>query len=128
MQRENRIIPVVGDFAGDHALQSVAKELSKRDLPVLAFYVSNVEQYVMDPPQVEGLGEERGRAAQRTNTATFIRAYLDQGRQHPLQMKGHRTTTVLSSFDHFKWRQRTRGYGSFWQVATDGLATNDAGH
>jgi hypothetical protein len=49
LQRQNRVIPVVGDFAGDHALQAVGKELKRLDVPVSAFYVSNVEQYVMEP-------------------------------------------------------------------------------
>lgn len=124
LQKENRIIPVVGDFAGEHALQAIGQELAKRDLPVLAFYVSNVEQYVMEPPQWKAWVKNVD-ALPSNEHSFFIRAYLDQGRRHPLQMPGHRTATVMTSFDHFKWRQRVRGYGSFWQVATDGIG--DAG-
>lgn len=54
----------------------------------------------------------------------FLRCYLDQGRRHPLQLEGHRTATLLASFDHFKWRNKSRGYGSFFQLVTDGV---DAG-
>lgn len=119
LQQKNRVVPVVGDFAGEHALKAVAAELRRRDLPVNAFYVSNVEQYVMEPDKwrryfanVDALpSDER---------SVFIRCYLDQGRAHPLQMKGHRTATVLQPFDHFEWRQKKRGYGSFWSLATDG--------
>ncbi len=60
---QNRVIPVVGDFAGDHALQASARSFASRDLPVSAFYVSNVEQYVMEPDEVEGVRRERRRPA-----------------------------------------------------------------
>ena len=45
-QLENRLIPVVGDFAGDKALPSVAAYLQARGLKVGAFYTSNVEFYL----------------------------------------------------------------------------------
>lgn len=116
---KNRIIPVVGDFAGEHALKAVAAELRKRDLPVGAFYVSNVEQYVMEPEKWKAY-VSNVTALPSNEKSLFIRCYLDQGRRHPMQMKGHRTVTVLQPFDHFRWRQEKRGYGSFWALATDG--------
>jgi hypothetical protein len=127
LHRKHRIIPVVGDFAGNHALQAVGEELRKRDLPLNAFYVSNVEQYLLEPgkwrPYVANVD-----ALPADERSLFIRCYLDQGRRHPQQMKGHRTATVLQHFDHFKWRQRTRGYGTFWQLAIDGnLGADDDG-
>lgn len=47
MQRENRIIPVVGDFAGSRALSGIAAEVRRRHLLVGMFYLSNVESYLM---------------------------------------------------------------------------------
>jgi len=126
LQRAHRIIPVVGDFAGDHALLEIAKELRRRDLPVSVFYVSNVEQYLLEPDKWKSW--MRNIDALPTNEQSlFVRCYLDQGRKHPLQLAGHRTATVLQSFDHFRWRARTRGYGSFYQLATDGALGDDAG-
>lgn len=46
MQQEDRIIPVVGDFAGSHALRAIAEDLKTDDLQVKAFYTSNVEYYL----------------------------------------------------------------------------------
>ena len=46
MHRRNLIVPVVGNFSGNHALVSVGRWLSERDARVGAFYVSNVEQYL----------------------------------------------------------------------------------
>lgn len=126
MQRENRVIPVVGDFAGDHALQRIGAELKKRDLPVSVFYTSNVEQYLMEPDKWKAWTRNVD-ALPSNEQSLFLRCYLDQGRRHPRQLDGHRTATVVASFDHFKWRSRTRGYGSFFQLVTDGLDT-DAAH
>lgn len=126
MQRENRIVPVVGDFAGEHALRALGAELRKRDLPVSVFYTSNVEQYLMEPDKWQAWGRNID-ALPANEKSLFLRCYLDQGRRHPLQMMGHRTATLLASFDHFKWRNRARGYGSFFQLVTDGIGP-DAGH
>jgi len=45
---ENRIIPVTGDFAGTRALRSIARYLRDHAMIVSAFYVSNVEQYLLE--------------------------------------------------------------------------------
>ena len=46
MESENRIIPIVGDFAGDKALRSVGDYIRKHDSAVSTFYTSNVEFYL----------------------------------------------------------------------------------
>jgi hypothetical protein len=46
MQRNNLIVPVVGNFAGDKALRAVGGWLRERNATVSAFYLSNVEQYL----------------------------------------------------------------------------------
>jgi hypothetical protein len=46
LQRNNLIVPVVGDFAGDKALRAVGRYLRERGATVGAFYTSNVEQYL----------------------------------------------------------------------------------
>ena len=47
MHAENRIIPVTGNFGGGKALKAVADYLQENHLKVTAFYVSNVEQYLL---------------------------------------------------------------------------------
>jgi len=46
MQSENRIIPIVGDFAGDKALRSVGRYVREHGATVSTFYTSNVEFYL----------------------------------------------------------------------------------
>src|SRR5262245_29438513 len=46
LQERNRVIPVVGDFAGPKGLASIGAYLKKNGYSVTAFYTSNVEQYL----------------------------------------------------------------------------------
>ena len=46
LQKKNLIVPVVGNFAGPHALRSVGQYLRNHGATVTAFYTSNVEQYL----------------------------------------------------------------------------------
>jgi len=47
-ERQNRLIPLVGDFAGDKAIVSVARYLKERSAVADVFYLSNVERYLFD--------------------------------------------------------------------------------
>lgn len=120
LEQQNRIVPVVGDFAGEHSLLAIAHELEIRKLPVSVFYVSNVEQYLFEPAKWKHW-VKNVEALPTNEQSLFLRCYLDQGRRHPKQVPGHRTATLLQSFDQFRWRQRARGYSSFWQLVTDGV-------
>jgi hypothetical protein len=46
LEKDNLIIPIVGDFAGPSAIQSVGQYLKEHNATVTAFYLSNVEQYL----------------------------------------------------------------------------------
>jgi hypothetical protein len=46
MEKDNLIIPLVGDFGGMTAIRSVGEYLKDRNATVTAFYLSNVEQYL----------------------------------------------------------------------------------
>jgi len=46
MESENRLVPIVGDFAGDKALRSVGRYLREHCATVASFYTSNVEFYL----------------------------------------------------------------------------------
>jgi len=46
MQLANRIVPVVGDFAGDRTLRSIGDYVRRYGNTIDVFYTSNVEQYL----------------------------------------------------------------------------------
>jgi hypothetical protein len=74
LETDNLIVPVVGDFAGDKTLRSVAQYLKERRLTVKAFYTSDVEQYLFS----QGNAWERffGNVAELPvdGSSTFIRS------------------------------------------------------
>ena len=51
MQRKNLIVPLVGDFAGVKAIRSVGRYLKDHNATVSAFYLSNVEMYILPSAQ-----------------------------------------------------------------------------
>lgn len=51
MQRKNLIVPIVGDFAGPKAIRTVGRYLKDHHARVSAFYLSNVEMYILPSAQ-----------------------------------------------------------------------------
>jgi hypothetical protein len=123
MEREHRVIPLVGDFAGDKALPGLAAFLQKEGKTVSAFYVSNVEQYLLDPP-VWAKWTRNVKALPKDDTSLFIRAYLDQGKRHPLEMKGHRTATVLQLMRDFEVAWGEKKTTTLWDLSTEHLVSS----
>jgi hypothetical protein len=79
MELNNAIVPLVGNFAGDKAIRTVAAYLKERHATVTAFYLSNVEQYLWN-------GSDDGRkffgnvaTLPLDSTSTFIRAVFGNG-------------------------------------------------
>ena len=123
MEREGRIVPVVGDFAGDRAMPGIAAYLAREKIPVTAFYTSNVEQYLLEP-KIWAKWTRNVAALPIDDKSLFIRAYLDQGKKHPHEMKGHRTATVLQRVADFQDRQSKKSYLTFWEITTERLLDN----
>jgi hypothetical protein len=48
LERENRVIPLVGDFAGNKTIVGIGSFLKQHNAPVNVFYLSNVERYLFD--------------------------------------------------------------------------------
>ncbi len=61
MERDNLIVPVVGDFAGPKAIRGVGSYLRDHNATVTAFYLSNVEQYLFQ-------GDDDWGTSRRTTT------------------------------------------------------------
>jgi len=47
LEARNLVVPVVGDFGGDKAIRAAARYLKSVDAMVSAFYLSNVEQFLV---------------------------------------------------------------------------------
>jgi hypothetical protein len=75
MERRNMIVPVVGDFAGPKAIRSVGRYLKDHNAIVSAFYLSNVEMYILPSPQWKSFCANVA-ALPLDGSSTFIRFVL----------------------------------------------------
>ncbi|MBI3940579.1 MAG: hypothetical protein HY315_07065 [Acidobacteria bacterium] len=100
LQRHNRVIPIVGDFAGDKALAAVANYLKQNGYNVTTFYVSNVEQFLFGS-EVFAAFVENVRKLPVNEKSLFIRAFTGLSFMHPARVPGHRLATTLQKMTVF---------------------------
>jgi hypothetical protein len=114
-EAENRLIPVVGDFAGLSTFKSVGAFLKENGLRVSVFYTSNVEFYLFNstawPRFVANL-----RLLPLADDAIFIRSYFGNGRPHPLNMPGHRSTSLIKRIGPFLTDYDARRIREYWDI------------
>lgn len=98
LQRRNLVVPLVGNFAGDKALRSVATYLEERGATVSAFYTSNVEQYLFRQDDEWRRFLTNVAALPVDSASTFIRAVFNYpGSYSPTVSRGPRSITMLGS-------------------------------
>lgn len=78
LERRNLVVPIVGDFAGDKALQAVGRYVRERGAAITAIYTSNVEQYLF---QNDVWRAYYGNVASLPidDTSVFIRSFFPYG-------------------------------------------------
>jgi hypothetical protein len=77
IQERNLIVPIVGDFGGPKAIRAVGNYVKEHDATVMAFYLSNVEQYLFQGRTVNGGSENFYRSVATLpldGSSTFIRS------------------------------------------------------
>lgn len=95
MQEENRVVPVVGDFAEDYALPAIGKYLKEQGLTVHAFYTSNVEFYLMRGQKINKFAANVAQLPLGAQSI-FIRSYFNRWRAgHPLSVPGYGSTQLM---------------------------------
>ena len=99
LERNNAIIPVVGNFAGPKALRAVGNYLREHNATVSAFYTSNVEMYLFQ--QADDWKRFYGNVASLPidEKSTFIRSVSNRGLRFQMRnaAPGARASTRLSS-------------------------------
>ena len=117
LARAGRIVPVVGDFAGPTSLKAIGGFLRERGETVGAFYLSNVEFYLIRSGRF-GSFVTNLKELPLAEESLFIRAYFDYGLAHPAGLPGHRSTTLLQRIPRFLTLYETGVYRSYWDVCT----------
>ena len=106
LQLADRIIPVVGNVAGDKAVKAIASYATERRLKISAFYVSNVEQYLMGRDGGFDAYANNVRSLPHDSASVIIRSYFGgrfSASQHPLYMPapGNISTSLVETIDSF---------------------------
>ena len=99
LQRNNLIVPLVGDFAGDKAIRSVGRWVRERDATVTAFYLSNVEQYLFQQNDNWRRFFDNVATLPVDSSSTFIRAVFNNMAYRPPvrpSRPGPRSVTLLA--------------------------------
>ena len=117
MQRHNRIIPIVGDFAGKKALAAVGKYLGQNGYRLTAFYTSNVEQFLFGN-EVFGGFVDNVRKLPVDAKSLFIRAFTGASYLHPARVPGHRLATMLQKVSVFLDDYDHELYPDYWSLLT----------
>jgi len=95
LERNNLIVPIVGDFGGSKAIRAVGEYLREHNAAVTVFYTSNVEQYLF---QGEAWKRFFGNVAALPldPSSVFIRAYFNNmGYRYQMTAPGVRSATLL---------------------------------
>lgn len=114
MQLAGRIVPVIGNVAGDKAVRAIGQYANERRLKISAFYISNVEQYLMNRDGGFDDYAKNVKALPRDSTSVIIRSYFGRmGMQHPLYVPsaGNLSTSVVEPIDAFA---RAHTAGELW--------------
>ena len=99
-ERNNAIVPVVGDFGGDKALRAVGDYVRDHGATVTAFYTSNVEQYLFQEVYAWRKFLSNVATFPVDTKSTFIRSISNRGfplSQFRRYSPGARASTALCS-------------------------------
>lgn len=116
--RANRVIPVVGDLAGPKALRGIGADARQRGLVLGVAYTSNVEQYLFEA-QVQPAFVANLATWPLDEKSKILRVWFDQGRKHPKQRDGHRTTSLLHDAKPFVQRWAKTPAPTYWHLVQD---------
>jgi hypothetical protein len=117
LQLRGRIIPVVADLGGTHALRAIGDWLRRRRLPVTAFYTSNVEFYLAQDGTLDEFAQTL-RHLPAADGAVIIRSYFPgRSGRHPRAIAGYHSTQLVQPIADF--RRATRGaLPGYWDLVT----------
>jgi hypothetical protein len=117
MQRQNLIVPAVGDFAGDTAFRRLGDLLDIKGETVSAVYVSNVEFYLFRQHRWNRFVDNIRRLPVNEHSV-FIRAYANLNRPHPEMVGTHITVTLVQNIERFLENADRGVYRNLWDVVT----------
>ena len=116
LERNNLIVPLVGDFAGDKAIRTVGQYVRDHGATVSAFYTSNVEQYLFQSDDWKKFFSNVATLPLDTSS-TFIRAVFNFSTTLPQTgTPGPRSRTMLAPIPEQVQAFTDGRIQSYWDV------------
>jgi hypothetical protein len=113
LQRQNRIIPLVGDFAGPKTLKAVASYLKEHSCPVRLFYISNVEQFLFQNGVFDAY-VKNVKALPINSKSLLIRSVIGRYRSpYPRPMMA----TLMQNLSEFLTEYDQGRYTDYWMLS-----------
>lgn len=110
----NRIVPVVGDLAGPHALREMGEVMREMGVELTAFYASNVEFYLWRDRTLDAWLDNL-RSLPAHPDAVLIRSYFSNfGRGHPSAVRGYYATQIIQPVSTLVDGR----FDSYWDLVT----------
>jgi hypothetical protein len=100
LEQNNLVIPVVGDFAGPHALRAVGGYIRDTGMIVSAFYLSNVEFYLWQDGIFDRFAHSVATLPYDRRT-TMIRSLFGRVYAHPRSLPGFNSTQLMQDMAGF---------------------------
>lgn len=117
LQLANRVVPVVGDLSGSHALREMGAAMRELEVALSLVYASNVEFYLWQAGTFDAWVDNLRTLPTRPD-ALVVRSYFPNFRRgHPAAVPGYYATQMLQPAATL-----TRGgFESYWDVVTRDL-------
>ena len=119
LEGRNLVVPVVGNLAGNHALREIARVMTERGERLSAFYVSNVEFYLMREGSFDTFAASV-RTLPHDSRSVIIRSYFGGGfyGSHPQSVPGDFSTQLLQTVDTFVAEAARGGYATYMDLVS----------
>jgi hypothetical protein len=115
LESENRVIPIVGDFAGDRAIHSIARYLKQHATPVSAFYTSNVEFYLFQSDDWRRFFNNVAELPMDKDSV-FVRAYFNNYGSRFTSVSSARSETYLDGMQDLINAYKSSDIHSYFDV------------
>jgi hypothetical protein len=111
LEARDQVVPVVGNLSGPHALAAIGQEITRRGEKVSAFYVSNIENYLLRDGSFPRF-MDNVKKLPRSDKSVIIRS-LFGGMSLPESVPGYYSTSAIQPINELVANcgaTRCRGY------------------
>ncbi len=114
LERAGRIVPVVGDLGGTHAVREIGDVLREMEIPLSAFYVSNVEFYLVQQGTLDDWIASLATLPATPEAVVIRSVFPNYRRDHPSAVPGYYAAQALQPVTTLV----TARFNDYWDLVT----------